>query len=104
MAGYSASERLEISQGGFFTEAELKAKPWLRDLFVLPNPAATDPNSRPASKEARDMYASGGVCAYCLEPGDDRSALIKTARNDHMHPECDEAWTAELAARKAGAR
>lgn len=93
----SMTEKQQIAAGCFFTEAELRAKPWLRRLQVAGSPAG-DPNSRPVSAEARRMVP---VCAYCYQPGDERSALVPTARNDHMHPECDQAWTAELAARNA---
>jgi hypothetical protein len=94
------TEEQQIAAGCFFTEAELNAKPHLRRLQVAASPAASDPNSRPPSREARQMVP---VCAYCYQPGDERSALVQTARNDHMHPECDAARTAELAARKPGA-
>lgn len=100
---YSAEERRQIAAGEFFTAAELRAKPGLGRTIQAPatEPARTDPNSRPVSKEAREMAP---VCAYCFEPGDERSQLIETARHDQMHPECDEAFTAEAEARKAGGR
>ena len=89
MAGYSKSERQMIAAGVFFTDAELRANPRLaRPQVAAAAPAAADPNSRPVSKAAREMTP---VCAYCYEPGDERSALVETARHDYMHPECDEA-------------
>lgn len=92
MSRYSMTEKREIAAGGFFTEAELRAKPWLRRLQQAPDPDRRDPNNRPVSAEALRMVP---VCAYCYEPGDERSALAPTGRGDDMHPECDEAWVAE---------
>lgn len=100
MARFSAEEKAAIARGEFFTSAELAARPWLGSTVkVTPAAVRSDPNSRPPSREACAMAASGGVCAYCYEPGDDRSALVETVRHDFMHPECDEAWQAERAAR-----
>ena len=87
----------QIARGEFFSEAELREKPHLRRLSHLPDPARTDPNSRPVSAEVRKLAEGPGMCAYCYEQGDGRSALGA----DGMHPECSEAWAAELAARKA---
>ena len=36
------------------------------------------------------------VCGYCTEPADGRSPI----GDDGYHPECAEAWAAEVAARK----
>jgi hypothetical protein len=80
-----------IARGEFFTEAELAAKPHLRRLARSPESTRTDPNNRPPSMEARKLAATPGVCAYCWEPADERSALNASA----MHGECQEAWDAE---------
>lgn len=100
MTRYSAGERAQIAAGTFFTDAELRAHPGLGRTVQPPAAArpAADPNNRPVSAEARRMVP---VCAYCYEPGDEKSGLVKTTRNDYMHPECDEARTAELTARQA---
>lgn len=98
MARYSAEERAAIARGEFFTAAELRAHPGLGrgvKIDTLPGQLARDPNTLPVSAEARAVVAAGGVCAYCWEPGDERSALNGNA----MHPECQEAWDAERAAR-----
>lgn len=95
MTRYSAEERAAIARGEFFTTAELAARPGLGHSVRAATPAVAvrrDPNSRPVSAEAKAMVE---VCAYCYEPGDERSNLVETARHDLMHPECDRAWEAE---------
>lgn len=101
---YSAADRAAIARGEFFTAAELAARPGLgrsiRDAAATAGGAPRrDPNDAPVSQAARDMAASGGVCACCYEPGDGRSAL---GEEDAMHDECREAWREEVAARRAG--
>lgn len=94
------SDRAQVARGDFYTDAELRAKPWLARQQQAGSPVRSDPNNRPASAEARALAAQPGVCGYCLEPGDERSAL---AEETGRHPECDEAWQAERAERGAGA-
>lgn len=90
------SDRTQIARGEFYTQAELRAKPWLARQQQAPASGPRDPNTRPASAEARALAEQPGVCGYCLEAADERSALDEgTGR----HPECDEAWQAE---REAG--
>jgi hypothetical protein len=101
---YSPSERAEIAAGTFFTVGELAARPWIGHLQAQVQHASEgqpgDPNNRPISAEVRALAEGPGVCAYCYEPGDERSALIETARHDFMHSECDEAWEAEQVSRR----
>jgi hypothetical protein len=94
------SDRQQIAAGCFFTEAELAAKPHLRRLATVTPAGHVDPNTRAVSAEARKLAEGNGVCAYCYEPGDDRSALVEQADHSFRHPECQEAWDAELAARR----
>lgn len=101
---YSLDERRMIAAGDFFTEAELRAKPWLRRTadkfaaeFAKSAGITPDPNNRPMSAKRRtEIEAMVQVCAHCGEPGDERSALD----GNSYHPECAEAWAAEVAARK----
>jgi hypothetical protein len=100
--GFSTEERRAIANGEFFTAAELAAKPHLRRYagrYATRAPGQpADPNDRPmTAKERAAVEAMVQVCAYCREPGDDRSALD----DDSYHPECAEAWAQEVAARKA---
>lgn len=98
---FTPAERAAIARGDFFTTAELAAKPHLRSLAAKYAPAATgqrsDPNDRPmTAAQRREIEALIPVCFYCREPGDDRSALD----DDGYHPECADAWAAEVASRK----
>lgn len=94
---YTAQERQAIAAGEFFTADELAAKPWLgRTITATTGPAAQrrDPNTAPVSAEAKAMAASEGVCAWCYEPGDARSALQEFPVSGGMtkyHPECYDA-------------
>jgi hypothetical protein len=94
---YSATERAQIAAGTFFTAGELAARPGLggtvRQSQQAPAGQPGDPNSRPVSAAARALAESPGVCAYCYEPGDERSALADLGHGP-MHAECDEAWQA----------
>jgi hypothetical protein len=85
------SDREQIAAGCFFTEAELRAKPHLRRLAKPAPLAPRDPNNAPPSVEARKAAEGHGVCAYCWEPGDDRSALVLQADLYYRHPECQAA-------------
>jgi hypothetical protein len=92
------SDAAQIARGEFFTAGELAAKPWLARQRQAPTGHRADPNTRPVTAEARALAATPGVCAYCLEPGDARSAL-QNYGPDPMHPECHEAWENERAGR-----
>lgn len=90
------SDRAQQARGEFYTAAELKAKPWLARQAQVPEAARRDPNSRPASAEARAMAEDDGLCDYCREPGDKRSQLQPYGPHGTMrHPECNSAWDAE---------
>ena len=92
MTRYSARERVAISRGQFFTPAELAARPWLgRTVTTDPVQAYRDPNKRPVSAQAVKDAESPGVCSWCQEPGDDRSALVEVnlyGYGEYRHPEC----------------
>lgn len=98
---YTSEERRQIAAGQFFTPAELAAKPWLgRTITATPGlERRVDPNTRPVSAEVRKLDESDGVCAYCYEPGDERSALVQQGDHFFRHPECQDAMEAERSAR-----
>jgi hypothetical protein len=102
MTRFSAAERMAIARGEFFTESELRARPWLGRSVIqgaaMPG-RRVDPNTRPVSAEARKLAETHGVCAWCWEPGDDRSALVLQDDHRYRHPECQEENDRERASR-----
>jgi hypothetical protein len=92
------SDLEQIAAGVFFTAAELAAKPWLRRKATITPASRRDPNSQPASAEAMALASTPGVCAYCWELPDERSALADSGQGP-MHEECQAAWDAERATR-----
>jgi hypothetical protein len=84
----TGSDRAQIAAGQFWTAAELRAVPSRRRAAQPAATAAADPNTAPASAQARAAAASPGVCAWCYEPGDARSALELQPAGDYRHPEC----------------
>ena len=85
------NDREMVARGLFFTEAELAAVPSRRRLAQAPAPARRDPNlAAPSAQAVRDAEGPG-VCAWCMEPGDVRSALVLQADHYFRHPECQEA-------------
>jgi hypothetical protein len=81
------SEAQQIAAGVFYTDAELAAKPWLRRRAQSDTCGRRDPNTVPMTAARRaELDALVCVCAYCWEPGDERSAL----GIDGMHDECRE--------------
>lgn len=98
--GYTAEDRAAIARGEFYTDAELRAKPWLARnqarYATTPPGQPADPNNRPMTAARRaELDAMVPVCFYCGEPGDTRSAL----GDDGYHPECAEAWNLERSTR-----
>jgi hypothetical protein len=83
----------QIAAGCFFTEAELRAKPHLQRLARSASPGPRDPNTLPVSAEARRMAEGPGVCAWCYEPGDERSDLVEQPDHFFRHPECQDEFT-----------
>jgi hypothetical protein len=92
------SDKAQIAAGIFYTDAELRANPRLRSQAQAAAPVRRDPNSAPPTRAAVEAIASGGVCGYCYQPGDQRSALVDLGHGS-MHPECEAVWVGELAGR-----